>query len=135
MIPKLEDINIGEEIEIVEQPTFTYRFNFETGEITGYKDGKEAMEQAIYKILETERYKYEIYDWDYGFEVSDLFGKPKPYVYSELKRRIREALLDDDRILEVDNFIFETSEKDVVHTRFTVHTIFGDIDGLKEVNV
>lgn len=135
MIPKIEDINIGEEIEIIEEPTFTYGFNFETGEITGYKDGIEAMEQVIYKILNTDRYKHEIYNWDYGFEISDLFGKSKPYVYSEVKRRIREALLNDERILEVDNFILESPGKNIVHARFTVHTVFGDIETSKEVEI
>ncbi len=135
MIPKLEDINIGDEIEIVEQPTLTYAFDFKAGEIVGYKDRLEAMEQVVFKILNTERYKHLIYDWDYGVELADLFGKPIPYVCSELKRRIREALFTDDRIIEVDSFIFESPVKNIVHTKFTVHTIFGDIETSKEVVV
>lgn len=128
MIPKIEDINIGDEIEIIEEPTNTYKLNLDTKEVKGYTDGIEAMKQAIYKILRTERYKYAIYDWNYGIELADLFGKPRAYVYSELKRRIREALFDDDRILEVDNFIFGAPERDVVTVSFEVDTIFGDID-------
>ena len=128
MIPKIEGINIGDEIEIVEEPTYTYKLDFNRKEVKGYTDGIEAMKQAIYKILRTERYKYVIYDWNYGIELADLYGKPRPYVYSELKRRIREALLADDRVLEVRNFIFGAPERDAVAVRFTVGTIFGDID-------
>lgn len=128
MIPKIENINIGEEIEIVEEPTKTYKLEFDKKEIKGYADRIDAMQQAIYKILGTERYKYVIYDWNYGIELADLFGKPRSYVYSELKRRIREALLDDDRITEVDNFIFEAPKRDIVAVRFTAHTVFGEID-------
>lgn len=38
-------------------------------------DGMEAVKQAVYKILQTERYKYVIYDWNYGVELEDLLEK------------------------------------------------------------
>ena len=135
MIPKIENINIGDEIEIVEEPSLTYALDFETGEIKGYKDELEAMKQVVFKILNTERYKYLIYDWGYGVELADLYGKDKAYVYSELKRRFREALMTDSRIIDVDNFTFESPKHDIVHVKFTVSTIFGDIDTSREVVV
>jgi hypothetical protein len=135
MIPKLEDVNIGQEIELEEQPSKTYGIDFHTGRVVGYIDGLDAMEQTIFKILSTERYEHEIYDWDYGFEVADLYGKPAPFVYSELKRRIKEALIQDDRITDVDNFTFESPKHDIVHVKFTVSTIFGEIDTSREVVV
>ncbi len=73
MIPKIDSINIGEEIEIVEEPTHTWKIK--GNRIIGYTDEIEAMEQAIYLILNIERYKHEIYDWNYGIELADLFGK------------------------------------------------------------
>ena len=133
MIPKIEDINIGDEIEIVEEPTFTWKI--EGNRIVGYTDGLEAMEQAIYLILNTERYKHEIYDWDYGVELTDLFGKDKAYVYSELKRRIREALIVDNRIIDVTNFEFESIDRNTILETFTVHTVFGDIKASREVEI
>lgn len=135
MIPKIEDINIGEEIEIVEEPTYTYKIDFENKRVVKYTDGIEAMKQAIYLILNTERYKHEIYDWDYGVELTDLFGKDKAYVYSELKRRITEALMVDDRITSVSNFVFQSIKRDNIYVRFTVHTTFGDIEISREVSV
>lgn len=133
MIPKIENINIGDEIEIVEEPTYTWKI--EGNRVAGYTDEIEAMEQAIYLILNTERYKHEIYDWNYGVELADLFGKDKAYVYSELKRRIKEALMTDSRIMDVSNFEFENPDRDTIHARFTVHTIFGDIETFEEVSV
>jgi len=133
MIPKIEDINIGQEIEIVEEPTQTWKIK--GNRIIGYTDEIEAMEQAIYLILNIERYKHEIYDWNYGIELADLFGKDKAYVYSELKRRIKEALTTDDRITDVSGFIFESPERSIVHVKFIVHTIFGDIETSKEVSI
>ncbi|MGN9164974.1 DUF2634 domain-containing protein [Tissierellaceae bacterium HCP3S3_D8] len=133
MIPKIEDIDIGQEIEIVEEPTYT--FKIEGDRIVRYTDEIEAMKQAIYLILNTERYRHEIYDWDYGIELADLFGKDKAYAYSELKRRIKEALMADNRITDVTNFKFETLDRNTIHIRFVVDTIFGDIESSKEVNI
>lgn len=133
MIPKIENINIGDEIEIVEEPTYTWKI--EGNRVAGYTDEIEAMEQAIYLILNTERYKHEIYDWNYGVELADLFGKDKAYVYSELKRRIKEALLTDNRITDVSNFQFKSTDRDTIHVKFTANTIFGDIETSREVSV
>lgn len=104
------------------------------GIVAGNVDGLEAMKQAVYLVLSIERYKYVIYDWNYGVEIADLFGKPIPFVLPELKRRISEALLMDTRITAVDGFVFETVRGKVL-AAFTVHTIFGDIEAEKEVAV
>ena len=49
---------LEQDFEIEEQPTHTYKMNL-TGEfVRGYTDNQEAMKQAIYKILNTERYQY-----------------------------------------------------------------------------
>ena len=99
----------------------------------GYVDGLEAMRQAVYKVLLTERYQYPMYSWDYGVELADLFGEPVSYVCPELERRITEALLQDGRIEGVDGFSFSFPQKGTVHVSFTVHTIFGDIEAEREV--
>lgn len=126
MIPKtIIDNDIG--FEVVEQPSYTHKIDLEKNGIFNYIDGIEAMKQAIYKIIFTERYQYPIYSWNYGIELEDLFGKPKSLVYSELKRRITEALLQDDRIKAVDDFVFGSKKGDVSVT-FTASTIYGDID-------
>ena len=89
-------------------PSMTYRMSEEKKEVRGALDGMEAVKQAVYKILQTERYKYVIYDWNYGVELEDLFGKAVSFVIPELQRRITEALLADDRIEAVTEFSFET---------------------------
>ena len=48
---------------------------------------------------------------------------------------MKEALLQDDRITGVDNFEFDTSKKGVVSVKFTVHTLFGDLDEEMAVNI
>ena len=128
MIPKTY-VNIPD-INIVTIPTKTYKMELEenSDRISGFTDEQEAMKQAIYKIIRTERYKYIIYDWNYGIELEDLFGMPVNYCVPEIERRIREALLQDTRISEVNNFEFDTSKKGVVLVKFTAYTEFGEVN-------
>lgn len=125
---------LDQDFEIEEQPTHTYKMNLENNLIRGYTDGREAMKQAIYKILSTERYQYVMYSWNYGIELLDLYGEPVSYVCPELERRIMDALTWDERIKSVDNFEFDISKKGEVHVTFTVHTVFGDVNTEKVVN-
>ena len=125
---------LDKDFEIEEQPSFTYKMQTDTNLVRGYTDGLEAVKQAIFKIIMTERYQYIMYSWNYGIELQDLFGEPVTYVCPELKRRISEALLWDERIRSVDNFAFDFPEKGIVHVEFLVHTIFGDMKMEREVN-
>lgn len=125
---------LEQDFEITEQPTHTYKMNLESNLVRGYTDGQEAMKQAIYKILNTERYQYVMYSWNYGIELLDLYGEPVSYVCPELERRIREALTWDDRIQTVDNFEFNISKKGEILVTFTAHTVFGDVVAEKVVN-
>ncbi len=103
-------------------------------EINGFCDELEALEQVIYKILSTERYKYNIYSWNYGIELDNLFGKPVNYVVLELEKRIKDALMIDNRIKDITNFAYDVKRRNVVIVNFDVITIFGDISIKKEVN-
>lgn len=114
------------ELQFIRQPSFTYKLNAERNKVVGYVDAREAYKQAIYKILNTERYEYVIYSWNYGVELKDLIGMPIYYVIPELERRITEAIEQDDRTVSVGNFNFDTSKRGVVHVTFTATSIFGD---------
>ena len=102
--------------------------------INGFIDEIESVKQAIYLILSTERYKYIIYSWDYGVELVDLIGKPIPYCMAEIPRRIKEALLVDNRIENVTDFQFEHIGK-TLHTTFTVVTNVGNVETRLEVDI
>lgn len=133
MIPSVTGF-LEQDFEIETQPTNTYKMELESNLIRGYTDGQEAMKQAIFKILSTERYQYVMYSWNYGIELIDLYGEPVSYVCPELERRITEALTWDERIESVDNFEFDTSKKSEVLVTFTAHTIFGNVTAEKVVN-
>lgn len=132
MIPSTNGF-LEQDFVIEEQPSKTYKMHLDENIILGYADGQEAMVQVIFNILNTERYQYVIYSWNYGIEFIDLYGQPVSYVIPELKRRITEALTWDERIIGVDNFSFNV-DKGKITCNFTVHTIFGDIETEKVVN-
>jgi len=126
---------LDQDFEIEEQPSKNYKMDLNGNSVRGFCDSLEAMKQTVFRILSTERYQYVIYSWNYGIETLDLYGQPVTYVCPELERRIEEALLADSRIVRVSDFEHDTSVKGVVHTTFTVHTVFGDFAAEKEVNI
>ena len=74
-----------------------------------------------------------IFSWDYGIEREDWQEEDsEEELESLIEDRITEALLQDDRILEVTDFTFER-RRDVLSVQFTVGTIFGDIQEEREV--
>ena len=131
MIPQS---NIDVELSLDESIETSRTYKIVGNRIQGYTDELEALKQAIYKVLSTERYEYPIYSFNYGIELESLIGKDPIYVQVELKRRIRECLLKDDRITEVDNFQFEVYGDEIKCT-FDVHSIYGDLTVSQVVNV
>ncbi|MDF2925882.1 MAG: phage protein [Paenibacillaceae bacterium] len=121
MIPTGGQLAANPAAATIEQPSRTWRLDFDQGRISGMIDDREAVLQAVYKILQTERYVYLAYSFDYGFEGRNLIGRSPSFVRSELRRRISEALLQDSRVQEVRDFSFE-SKGDTMLVRFTVVT-------------
>ena len=134
MIP-LSGVDISGNIVVGKQPSLSYKIRLEKERIERTINGIEAVRQMIYKTLMTDRYKFQIYDWNYGVELDDLTGKPKEFVKAELPRRIEDALIVDDRVEEVTDFEFTDIDKTTLAVKFTVKTIFGDIEAEKEVNI
>lgn len=130
-----ENDGLENDFEYETQPDYTYKLNADAERIAGYVDELEAYKQAVHKILNTERYEHIIYSWDYGIELKELFGQPIPYVVPELERRITEAVMADDRTENVSNFDFDTSERGVVHVKFTAESILGSVEIEKDVAI
>lgn len=115
-------------------PSLTWKIDRQEKQARGSVDEKAAMRQAVEKILQTERYRYAIYDWNYGMELDDLIGKNASFVIPELKRRIEDALLADDRVTAVTDFHF-SQEGNSVAADFLVHTIFGELRAERTVDI
>lgn len=128
MIPVVDPaFDVENELEEEKEPTLTYLVRLDNADIFGKTDETEAMKQAIYKIISTERYQHEIYSWDYGIELNDLFGKPKSYIRSEIVRRFEEALLQDDRVTALKDISVTFEKRGTVSIFFTAETTVGTL--------
>lgn len=102
--------------------------------IEGFIDDLEALKQAVFKVLATEQFEYPVYSFRYGIAWKQLIGEERPYIRAEARRMIEEALMQDDRIKEVDDFAF-AFDGDSCACSFGVHSIYGDFKMETEVSV
>ena len=137
LTPNTDFATIGQDIEVEapeDRPSFTYKIDFQTGRVVGFVDGREAMKQAILKIVFTERFNYLIYSWNYGTELNAVFGRSFPVFASEIKRVLTEALLTDRRITEIRDFTVTQTGKRTAEVTFTAVTVFGEVEITTGVN-
>src|SRR5690625_3726353 len=120
-------IVLQDEMEEEQMPSRTYRLDLEKKRIVGHVDGLESVKQAAFLILQTERFEHLIYGFSYGFEGRCLIGQDRLYFQSEIKRRIREALLQDDRIIEIEEFQISING-DSALIQFTVVSDYGTFE-------
>lgn len=124
---EIELVDEDEEIETLQ----TYRIDYETMTITNeIIDGIEAIKQFIYMTLRTSRYEHFIYSTDYGSEIEELLSNhevTQEFKKMELPRLITEALIYDERINDVTDFVIEETD-DSFHVSFIVHSTEGIVE-------
>ncbi len=124
--------NVEKAEKAVEKKEFSSR-TYDLLNMNSRLDGKEAVVQAVMKILNTEKSDFGIYSDRYGVSVSDLFGTDADYACVELERRIQEALLYDSRVKSVTEFRFKV-KCNAVSVSFIVNTELGeDFSVTKEI--
>lgn len=133
MIP--EDITMNTQSQEL-KPSTTFRIDFKKNKIIGTTDGLEAVKQAVFLVLITDRDYSGIYR-DYGIKTVDLIGQDFSFAASEIKKRIRETLMEDDRITEVENFTFtdDISQKEGILVEFDVVSIYGTLHESEVYNI
>lgn len=123
------------EVKPAPLPSRTYMLDFESGQIKEKLiDGQEAIRQSIQKAVLTARYRYLIYNSQYGCEIETLLGQDisPQLLHSEITRVITEAIKEDDRIQAVEQFRIERAS-DKLFVTFTVITAEGAIE--QEVSI
>ena len=74
MIPGVNGI-LTEDLEVESLPSKNYMMHIDRNRISGFCDKQDAVKQAIYKILNTERYQYIIYSWNYGIQLTFMVNQ------------------------------------------------------------
>lgn len=133
MIPQGGTIR-NEPVQEQQQPSYTWKVDWEKGRIIGNTDGLDAIKQAVFCILKTDRFRHLIFSANYGQEITRLIGKNAAYVEPEIRRMIREALLQDDRITDIQNIQIEFNG-DAAFVSFRVVADIGSFDEGVEVSV
>ncbi len=124
-----------EENDEVIYPSYTYKLDMENGRIQGMADELEAVRQAVYKMLYTDRYSEIIYDEYYGCDLYVLRGTAVDYAELLTPTYIEDCLLQDDRIEAVEDIEIETVDTESLFVSFTVVTKFGNTREQVEVKV
>jgi hypothetical protein len=109
------------------EPSLTYYINTETGHLSSMVDNKDAIEQSVYKALDTERYAHIIYGWLYGLDMDMFIGQDFEYLQLNLQSYIEDCLLQDDRIESITNFTLTEQSTDSCLATFDVNTVEGVI--------
>lgn len=133
MTPSVDESLNTDLVAQEQKPSLTWKLDLSSNRIKGQIDNKDAILQAVEKILLTERYAYRIYSWNYGAELQFYIGKDTDFVTADAERTIKEALLQDDRILDIENFAAKLVDLDSVSVSFTVVSVAGNFDYKKEI--
>ena len=120
-------------LEIENQPSRTYKLDFERKRIGGMIDNEQAIMQMVMKILYTERYAYVIYSSQYGVELDRMIGQDYDFIVSDLERTITEALTADDRVIDITDFQINKIGIDKMEVSFTVNSVVGSANINTEV--
>ena len=131
MLPQ-SSIDLSRGIVFQDQPSLTWIADPVTNRLQGRGDNWEAVRQAVEVIVNVERFKWQIYTPNFGTDYDGLLGTEPGYAASEMRRRLEDAFLPDNRILGIKDYIYSFKGVDL-SISFTARTVFGDVPGSMEV--
>lgn len=112
------------------QMPIEYGIDFSTGQMTGKKVyGLEAIKVWIWLCVHTERFRYQIYSWDYGVELEQYIGQTitEDFLNMDCRDGLEEALTIHPCITGIDGFEAYI-ERDRVRMKFTAVTTLGEVE-------
>ena len=122
-----EVIGFDTDIVIASQPSKTWIIDRSTMQVAYMDDGLEAVRQAVEIALDVERFRWTIYSANFGSELDELVGQDEALITAEIPRLVEGALSQDDRVVQVEDYVFPRTGPDSMHVSFTVRTVYGDL--------
>ena len=90
----------------------------------------EAIKIWLWKLFNTARFRYLVFDWDYGHELEELIGQgyTEGYLESEAERYVREAIEYnlEDYITDIREVGLDFRDG-TLRIEFTADTIYGEV--------
>ena len=122
-----EVVGFDTDIVIASQPSKTWIIDRNTMQVACMDEGLEAVRQAVEIALDVERFRWTIYSANFGSELDELVGQDEALITAEIPRLVEGALSQDDRVVQVEDYVFTRTGPDSMHVSFTVRTVFGDL--------
>lgn len=129
-----EELNLEETSEVPLATEWAWDFeeqDFKTRNGKMYLvEESEAVKIWLWKLFNTARFRYLIFDWDYGQELEELIGQgyTEGYLESEAERYIREAIEYnlEDYVLDIGQVDLDFT-KGTLTVSFVAETIYGEV--------
>ena len=122
-----EVIGFDTDIVIASQPSKTWIIDRNTMQVACMDEGLEAVRQAVEIALDVKRFRWTIYSANFGSELDELVGQDEALITAEIPRLVEGALSQDDRVVQVEDYVFTRTGPDSMHVSFTVRTVYGDL--------
>ena len=119
-------IGFDTDIQLTSRPSRTWIIDRQTMQVGYMDEGLEAVRQAIEIALNVDRFRWQIYNTNFGNELNDLIGDDADYIKSEFQRMVDDALSVDDRVIDTSDYTFSV-DGDSITITFTVNTVFGQL--------
>ena len=117
-------IGFDTDIQLTSRPSRTWIIDRNTMQVGYMDEGLEAVRQAVEIALNVDRFRWQIYNTNFGNELNDLIGDDADYIMSEFPRMVDDALSVDDRGIDTADYVFYIVG-DSMTVSFTVNTVFG----------
>lgn len=122
-----EVVGFDTDIVIASQPSKTWIIDRNTMQVACMDDGLEAVRQAVEIALDVERFRWTIYSANFGSELDELIGQDEALITAEIPRLVEGALSQDDRVVQVEDYVFTRTGPNSMHVSFTVRTVYGNL--------
>ena len=119
-------IGFDTDIQFTSRPSRTWIIDRQTMQVAYMDEGLESVRQAVEIALNVERFRWQIYNTNFGNELNDLIGDDADYIKSEFQRMVDDALSVDDRVIDTSDYTFSV-DGDSITITFTVNTVFGQL--------
>lgn len=119
-------IGFDTDIQLTSRPSRTWIIDRQTMQVAYMDEGLESVRQAVEIALNVERFRWQIYNANFGNELNDLIGDDADYIKSEFQRMVDDALSVDDRVIDTSDYTFSV-DGDSITITFTVNTVFGQL--------
>ena len=119
-------IGFDTDIVLTSRPSKTWIIDRSAMQVGYMDEGLEAVRQAVEIALNVDRFRWQIYNTNFGNELNDLIGDDADYIKSEFQRMVDDALSVDDRVIDTSDYTFSV-DGDSITITFTVNTVFGQL--------